>query len=130
MWLKGSFPFLSLNLGLCIPGDHSINISWTELPWWVSGEESACQRRRQGFNLCPGKTPCAVGQLSLRARTTEPTLWSPGATASETRAARHEKPRRWEAHALQLESNPHSLQLEKSPSSSEDSVQSKINKNF
>ena len=85
MWLKGSFPFLSLNLGLYIPDDYSINISWTELPWWVSGKESAFQRRRHGFDLCPGKIPHAVGLLSLCATTTEPRLWSPGATASETR---------------------------------------------
>ena len=27
------------------------------LPWWLSGKESACHRRRLGFNLWVGKIP-------------------------------------------------------------------------
>ena len=44
------------------------------LPWWLSGKESACLSRRHGFDLWPGKTPHAVGQLSPCAATTEPLL--------------------------------------------------------
>ena len=34
------------------------------LPWWLSGKESACQCRRQGFNPWSGKMPRASAQLS------------------------------------------------------------------
>ena len=42
-----------------------------ELPWWLSGEESACQCRRGGFDPWSGKIPHAAEQLSLRAATVE-----------------------------------------------------------
>ena len=34
------------------------------LSWWLSGKESACQRRRHGFALWSGRIPHAVAQLS------------------------------------------------------------------
>ena len=41
------------------------------LPWWLSGKELACQRRRRELNLWYGKTPHAVEQLDPWATTTE-----------------------------------------------------------
>ena len=38
------------------------------LPWWLSGEESACQCRRHGFDPQSGKIPHAKEQLSLCAK--------------------------------------------------------------
>ena len=38
------------------------------LPWWLSGEESACQWRRHGFDPQSGKIPHAKEQLSLCAK--------------------------------------------------------------
>ena len=60
----------------CTPGQRAI-LTGTQvfqnitrgLPWWLSGKESACQYRRHGFNPLSGKTPHAVGQLSLCATT-------------------------------------------------------------
>ena len=34
-------------------------------PWWLSGKESTCQCRRQGFDSWSGKIPHATEQLSL-----------------------------------------------------------------
>ena len=80
------------------------------LPWWLSGKESACQRRRHKFDPWSGKIPQAVDQLSLCATTVEPVLYSPGTTTTETlrtgaRAPR-EKPLQWEICGLQLEGRP------------------------
>uniref|UniRef100_A0A8C2QSG5 Progestin and adipoQ receptor family member 6 n=2 Tax=Capra hircus TaxID=9925 RepID=A0A8C2QSG5_CAPHI len=47
------------------------------LPWRPRGSESAWQRRGRRFNPRSRKTPHATRQLSLRATTTEPVLWSP-----------------------------------------------------
>ena len=33
-------------------------------PWWLSGKESACQRRRHGSDPWSGKIPYAMKQLS------------------------------------------------------------------
>ena len=41
------------------------------LPWWSSGEESACQCRGHRFNPWFQKIPHAMGQLSLRVAITE-----------------------------------------------------------
>ena len=57
------------------------------LPWWLSGNESACQCRRQGFDPWSGKIPHATEQVSPRATTTEPSRWSPGATTAEAQDA-------------------------------------------
>ena len=48
--------------------------------WWLSGKESPCPRRGQGFDPWPGTIPRASGQLSPCAMTTEPVLQSPGIT--------------------------------------------------
>ena len=52
-----------------------------------------------------------------------PVLQSPGAAATEARALQQEKPRQWEAHALQLESCPRLLHLKKRLSSDQDPAQ-------
>ena len=44
------------------------------LPWWLGGKESACQRRRLGFDSWSEKIPHASEQLSLYAITTKPVL--------------------------------------------------------
>ena len=75
-------------------------------------------------------------QLSLYTTTTEPVLWSPGATTAEpctlqvlrpecprAYAPHQEKPTQWEAYASQLENGPCSPQLEKSQCSNEDPPQ-------
>ena len=42
------------------------------LPWWLSGEEPACQWRRCGFDPWSGRIPHVVEQLSLCTTTLEP----------------------------------------------------------
>ena len=44
------------------------------LPWWLSGNESACQYKRCGFNPRSGKIPHAKEQLSPCATNIEPVL--------------------------------------------------------
>ena len=44
------------------------------LPWWPSGQESACQCRGHGFQPWSGKIPHAAEPLSPCATTTEPVL--------------------------------------------------------
>ena len=44
----------------------------TELPWWRSGCESACQCRGHGFEPWSGRIPHAAEQLGPWATTTEP----------------------------------------------------------
>ena len=104
----------------------------SRFPWWLSGEESACQCMSPGFDPWSGRIPHATEWLSLRVTTNEPVLWSPGATSTERKgrncwsqspracALQQERPPQWEAHASQLECNPHLLQLEKSLCSAED----------
>ena len=41
------------------------------LPWWLSGRESACRSRRQGFDPWSRKIPRALRQLSPCATTAE-----------------------------------------------------------
>ena len=89
-----------------------------KLPWWLSGEESACQCRRHGFDPWSGKIPHAVEQLSQRATTIEPVLQSPGATITEPMCCHNWSPgtreptlhnnknHLKEVHTLQLESTP------------------------
>ena len=52
-------------------------------PWWLSGEESAFQCRRHGFNPWSGKISHAVEQLSPCTTTAEPVLQSLRATTSK-----------------------------------------------
>ena len=61
------------------------------LPWWHSDWESTCQCRGHGFEPWSGKIP-HVEQLSSWATTTEPALWSLGATATEARVPQLLKP--------------------------------------
>ena len=61
-------------------------------------------------------------------------LLSPNAATTESHAPRacalkQEKPLKWEAHALQLESSPHLQQLEKACANSEDPVGPKVKVN-
>ena len=107
------------------------------LPWWSSGEESACQCRRHGYYPWSGKTtrPHAAGQLSPCTTTTEPELCSPGAANTEaceprTSAPQHEKPPQWEACAPQPESSPLSLQLDKASTQQWRSSATIMNKYF
>ena len=44
------------------------------LPWLLNGKESACQRRRHGFNPWSGRIPRVAEQLSPCARPIEPVL--------------------------------------------------------
>ena len=44
------------------------------LPWWLSGQESACQRGRHEFNPWSGNIPHSADQLSLCTTATEPVL--------------------------------------------------------
>ena len=66
-------------------------------PQWLSGQESACQRRRQRFEPRSGRIPHATELLSPWAAATEPVLQSPGATSTEparprARAPQQERP--------------------------------------
>ena len=47
-----------------------------ELPWWLSGKESACQCRGQRFDPRSGKIPHALEQESPCTTTIEPVLQS------------------------------------------------------
>ena len=58
----------------------------------------------------------------------EPWRHNCGSPGDPRAHAPQEEPRKWEAHAPQLESSPYSPQLEKSPRSNEDPAQPKINK--
>ena len=55
----------SLVAGLRSQNDFS-GLKWIlRFPWWLSGKESTCQCRRQGFNLWSGKIAHAEQQLNL-----------------------------------------------------------------
>ena len=62
------------------------------LPWCLSGKESACPCRRHRFDPQSGKTPYTTGRLHASATTTEPVLWSPGATTAEATCPRAHAP--------------------------------------
>ena len=57
----------------CSARDSPFNVK-AGLPWWLSGEESACQGGRHRFHPWSGKIPRAAEQLSPCATTTEPVL--------------------------------------------------------
>ena len=42
--------------------------SVVELPWWLTGKESACQRRGRRFDPWSGKSPRATEPQSSRAK--------------------------------------------------------------
>ena len=91
------------------------------LPWWLSGKESAWQCRRHMFYPWSGKIPhpaCrrvakshVLQLLSLCCGAWELQLLEPACPGAH--APKQEKPLKWDAHALQLESSPQSPQLEK-----------------
>ena len=49
-------------------------------PWWLSGEESACQYERHSFHLWSGRIPHVLGRLDPSTTTTELVLQSLEAT--------------------------------------------------
>ena len=53
-------------------GSHVLKMDKQGLPWWHSGWDSTCQRRRHGFEPWSRKIPHAAEQLSPCATTTEP----------------------------------------------------------
>ena len=64
---------------------YPLEVRTEELPWWLSGKESACQCRRHRFKSWSGKIPLAEKQLSPCTVTSEPVLWNLGITATEPR---------------------------------------------
>ena len=48
---------LPLHVSLCVSKRNLLFKNLTRLPWWLSGEESACQCRRLGFDSWVKKTP-------------------------------------------------------------------------
>ena len=99
-------------------------------PWRLSGKESACRCRRQGFDPWSGKIPYAAGQLSpctttisLFSRAWESQL--PKTSHPSTQAPQQGKSSQWEASSPQRESSPWLLQREKSLHSTEDPAKSK-----
>ena len=78
----------SLKLHQYMPSPTKFHKFTAGLPWWLSGRETTCQRRRHGFDPWSRKTPHTVGQLSLGATTTEPVLQNPGAATTEPTAPR------------------------------------------
>ena len=73
---------------------RSIQYTFTGLPQWLSGKESACQCSRRVWTLVREDPKCYG--------------------AAEVCAPQQENPPQWEAHAPQPKSSPCSLQLEKS----------------
>ena len=68
---------VKLKGSLCLSGSNERNniiIIYQGLPWWLSGKESICQFRRQGFDPWSGKIPHATEQLSPWVTTIEPVL--------------------------------------------------------
>ena len=73
--------------------NNSFRILLWELPWWLSGKESACQCKRHEFSPWSGRIPdavdvdqlslCVLQLLSLCSRAQEPQLLSPRATITE-----------------------------------------------
>ena len=63
----------------------------------LSGEESACQHRRQGFNPWSGKIPHALEQIIPCITIVEPVLQNPGATTTEPRGCSY-----WSQSALEI----------------------------
>ena len=75
--------------------ENLIKKAFWRVPWWSSGKESTCQRRRHWFDPWSRKTAPAVGPLSLWATTADVSalelcLATRDATTIETRA-RHQR---------------------------------------
>ena len=100
-------------------------------PWWLSGEEYACQCRGHGFDPWPRKIPHGVEQLSLRlcSRARE-TILSPWAATAEAhvpgaRGWQQENPPREKPACHKWRGAPLSETRER-PSSNKDAAQPKI----
>ena len=64
----------SLHLATLPIGAVTLKAPKDELSWWLSGKESACQCKRQGFDPWSEKIPHAMEQLRLCATIIEPVL--------------------------------------------------------
>ena len=95
--------------------------NYTGLPWWLSGQESACQGREHRFEPWSRKIPHATEQLSACTTATE-------ARVPRVLAAQQEKPPQWEAHAPQPRVVPARSNQRKPVHSNEDPMQPKIKK--
>ena len=116
-WASGD-TMLSVRTHACLADSFR---SFQVLLWWLSGKESTCQHRRQGFDLWSRKTPHAAEQLSLFAAATEPVLQRRRAAATEAWPLRD-----W-AQQLQRRVTPAQHRgREKGPHSNKDPAQSKI----
>ena len=62
---------------------HAMVLKEEGLPWWLSGQESACQCKRYWFDPWFGKIRHAAEQLSLCTTAIEPVLQSPGTVTPE-----------------------------------------------
>ena len=85
---QGEYKLMPLNCTLKMVKYHIYfttiqKIPFVRLPWWLSGEESTCQRRRHSFNLWLRKIPRAKEQLNPCTTATELVLQSPGAAITE-----------------------------------------------
>ena len=80
------------------------------LPWWLSGEESACQFRRHRFDPWSERIPHAPQLLSLGSAARKLQLLKP--TCPRAGAPQQEKPQQKEVCVPHLESSPCSLQPE------------------
>ena len=62
---------------------YSHQNSYTGLPWWLNGKETACQCRGHRFSPWSGKIPHASEQLSPCATSIEPPFQSPETATTE-----------------------------------------------
>ena len=90
--------------------DFRVASTWIQIlplgiPWWLSGKESACQCRTQGFDAQSRKIPHAAEQLSPRTTTTEPALESVSLNYG-AQVLQLLKPQGPKAHAPQQEKAP------------------------
>ena len=69
--IAGSFFFSFFLSFICLTSCQTL---FWGLPWWLSGKESTCECRIQGFDPWSGMIPHAAEQLSLHAATPEPML--------------------------------------------------------
>ena len=108
---------ISLNSRTFLSPQKDKNLS-LGFPWWLGGEESACQCRRHRFDPWSEKIPYAPEQLSPCTTTIEPVLWSSGdATAEPMLHGRRSHCNERPVHHDQ----------KRSPHSNEDPTQPKIN---
>ena len=61
-WKKGSVTFDLI--AICFLLNLFLKNHFRGLPWWLSGEESTCQRKRHRVHFCSRKIPRVSEQLS------------------------------------------------------------------